>query len=315
MNTLKSDPRAVFFSTLMYRLLLVTYPKDFQREYASYMAQAFRDCCLRAFHTGGLPGMIPLWSLTLVDYVESVFKEYTRKGVNMNISRFTRLSGRALILCTCMYLAGLLIEVQISGHGLYSDPYNYYSRPIDHFLAVLPILLISSAMLLFSLGVLGLYQRFSPRASVPGKAGLVASMAGGVLAYATCITEGSYGLTHIFFSNQVGGWGLWDLDMLALFLLFGGIFIFGLDAVKRQHLPRWNFIPIIAGVFFPLRILAGYLQEATTEGFSRWNVDMYMINTLVLIITSIGLITLGTLMMSDIPQEEQLVMGKPSTMG
>ena len=67
MNTLKRDPRVVFFSTLMYRLLLITYPKDFQREYASCMAQVFRDCCLRAFHTRGLPGMLSLWSLALID--------------------------------------------------------------------------------------------------------------------------------------------------------------------------------------------------------------------------------------------------------
>jgi hypothetical protein len=125
MNTLKSDPRVVFFSTLMYRLLLITYPKDFQREYASCMAQVFRDCCLQAFRTHGFPGMLSLWSLALVDYIESAFAAYTRKGVHMNTTRFIRLSGWALILGTATFLASLIVEVQISGHGAAFNPYNY----------------------------------------------------------------------------------------------------------------------------------------------------------------------------------------------
>jgi hypothetical protein len=309
MRTSKSDPQAVFFSTLMYRLLLITYPKDFQREYASSMAQVFHDCCLRAFHTRGFLGMLSLWSVTLVDYIESAFVEYTRKGVHMNTSRFIRLGGLALILGTATFLTGLLVEVMILGHGSASNPNNYYSRSIDQFLAVLPYILMPSAMLLLTIGVMGLYLRYGPRASLLGKAGLVAGTAGGVLALATCIAGGSFGLTQFLLSDHIGGWWLWDLAMVAMCLLMGGIFTFGIDAVKRQLPSRWNFIPILVGVLFPLRILAGYLQETTTEGFSRWRVDLHMIDPLLLIITSVGLMALGYLLMSETHQEKILVIG------
>jgi len=119
---------------------------------------------------------------------------------------------------------------------------------------------------------------------------------GGGLALTTCLAGDPFGLTQFLVYNQTGGWWLWDLGMLALFLLFGGIFTFDIDAVKRQLLSRWSFIPIMAGALIPLRILAGYLQEATTEGFNRWRVDMNMINILTLIITSLGLIALGYLL-------------------
>jgi hypothetical protein len=182
----------------------------------------------------------------------------------MNTSRFFRLSGWALILGTAIFLTALLVVVPISERSVSADHNNYFSRPIDQFLVGLPDLLVPSVMLLLTLGVMGLYQRYGPRASLLGKAGLVASMVGGVLGFATCMADGSFGLTQ-FILNQVGGWWLGDLAMLALFLLFGGIFIFGIDAVKSRLLPRWNFIPILAGALFPLRILAGYLQEATTR--------------------------------------------------
>lgn len=309
MNPLKSDPQVVYFSTLVYRLLLITYPKDFQREYASHMAQVFRDCCLRAFHTRGLPGMLSLWILALVDYVKSAFEEYTHKGAHLNTKRFIRLSGWALILGTFTFLTSLFVEFLISGHGSAADPNNYYSRPIDQFFALLPNVLIPSTMLLLIIGVMGLYLLYGPRAGLLGKVGLVIGIVGGVLALTTCVAGDSYGLTLFLLSNQVGGWWLMDLDMLAMFLLFGGIFTFGIDAVKRQLLPHWNFIPILAGALFPLRIMVGYLQEATTEGFYRWRVNIQMINTPILIITSIGLIALGYLLMSDAPREERLVMG------
>jgi hypothetical protein len=236
MRTSKSDPQAVFFSTLMYRLLLITYPKDFQREYASSMAQVFHDCCLRAFHTRGFLGMLSLWSVTLVDYIESAFVEYTRKGVHMNTSRFIRLGGLALILGTATFLTGLLVEVMILGHGSASNPNNYYSRSIDQFLAVLPYILMPSAMLLLTIGVMGLYLRYGPRASLLGKAGLVAGTAGGVLALATCIAGGSFGLTQFLLSDHIGGWWLWDLAMVAMCLLMGGIFT--CDWVTKPNRPE-----------------------------------------------------------------------------
>jgi len=310
MNIVKSDPRVVHFSTLIYRLLLITYPKDFQQEYSSSMSQVFRDCCLRAFHTRGLPGMLSLWSLTLTDYIESAFEEFTRKVTHLNLSRFIRLSGWALILGTAMFLTGVLVGRLMSWHGSAFDPFNLYSRPIDQFVEVLSYILIPSAVLLLTIGVMGIYLLFGNKAGLLGKMGLQAGMVGGGLALATCLGGGKGGLTQFLLYNQVGGNLLWDLGMLGMFLLFGGIFTFGIGAIRHQLRSLWKFIPLIAGALIPLRILLGYLQEATTEGFYRWSLDMQIANTPILIITSLGLMALGYLIVNDAPKEEHIVIGK-----
>jgi hypothetical protein len=317
MKTLKSDPQAVYLSGLIYRSLLFAYPKEFQLEFASSMAQVFHDCCLRAFHLGGLNGMVSLWSLTLTDYVKSVFEEHWGKGVKMNTPRFIRLSGWALIIGTVAFLADVITEKLGSGRLISFDPNNYYSRPIDQVLLVLPYILVPSAMLLLTIGMIGVYKLYAPKASLPAKVGLVAGIAGGALAFATCMTPyGTGALTYFLRSNRFGGLWLWNLAALGLFLLFGGFFIFGIDAIKRQLLPRWNFIPILAGALIPVRILLAYLQEATTKGWShQWKLDITMVDPPMLILTAIGLITLGYFLKAKAPQEEQLGMGNPGLIG
>ncbi len=316
MDLLKSDPQVVYFSTLIYRLLLITYPKNFQREYGSSMLQVFRDCCLRAFSIQKLPGILSLWSLTLIDYVKSIFEEYRPKGLHMGALRFIRLSGWALVLGSAALLTGMSAVMMTSGHGQASDPNNFFSRPIDQILAVLPYILIPSAMMLLAIGVIGMLLSYGQRAGFMGKLGLMSSMLGCGLSLVVCSMPGGWdGFTLYITGNQIGGYWLWDLAALGMFLAFGGIFIFGIEAANRHLLTRWNFIPILAGVMFPVRILLGYFQEATTEGWSRWRVDISMINLPMLIITAFGLIVLGYLISSGVPPQEQLAMRNPGAVG
>jgi hypothetical protein len=309
MDKLTADPRVVSFSTRVYRGLLATYPGNFKREYASPMAQVFRDCCLHAFQSKGLPGVVSFWSLTLFDYIKSVFEEHIRRGFHVSASRFIRLGGWAWIFGTIILLAGLTVETQISGHALSSDPYSYYSRPIDHFLALFPILLVPAALLLFSVGVLGLYQRCSLKTSRFGKAGLLAAISGGILAFTTCTADGSGGLIQFLLANRVDRY-YWpsDLAILAWALLFGGIFLFGIDEVMRPILPRWNFILIPGSAFYLLKSLAGYIQAVTHSPFYTESAGMHLVDILVLIITSLSLTALGYLLITDVPREDQPVM-------
>jgi hypothetical protein len=316
MKTLKSDPEVVYLSSLIYRLLLNAYPNDFQREFGSNMAQVFRDCCLRAFYTRGLAGILSLWSLTLIDYIKSIFEEYSHKGVNMSTLRFIRLSGWAFIFGAAALLTSMSAVVMTSGHGLASDPYNFFSRPLDQFLAILPYIFFPSAMLLLVIGVIGIYFNYGQRVGLLGRTGMSMSIVGCVLSLVMCsIPDGWDGFTRYISGNQIGGYLPWDMAALGSFFVFSGIFIFGIEAVNRHLFLRWNLIPLLAGVLFPLRIILGYFQEATTEGWSRWRLDISMINLPMLIITAFCLIVLGYLLMSDIPQEEQLLTGNPGVVG
>ena len=69
----------VAFSVKLYQALLVAYPTKFQQEYGLHMVQAFQDCCLRAVRQGGMNGMVRLWVITFVDFIQSVISERRQK--------------------------------------------------------------------------------------------------------------------------------------------------------------------------------------------------------------------------------------------
>jgi len=89
---------SVMLSISIYQLLLRAYPAKFQQEYGSHMAQAFRDCCLRAFHSGGTSGLAKLWLVTLLDFIQSIVSEHKQKETQMNKTKILKLIGSFLII-------------------------------------------------------------------------------------------------------------------------------------------------------------------------------------------------------------------------
>ena len=84
MNFPSTDPQAVKLSASFYNLLLASNPTRFCQEYGPHMLQVFRDCCQKAYQSGGLPGMLWLWAHTFFDYLQSVIEEHSQRGVHMN---------------------------------------------------------------------------------------------------------------------------------------------------------------------------------------------------------------------------------------
>jgi len=87
-------------SVKVYQTLLHAYPTVFQQEYGSQMVQVFQDCCLRTVHQGGTNGMFRLWTITLLDLLQSVISEHTQKEIEMKKEmkpEDIRMAGWALI--------------------------------------------------------------------------------------------------------------------------------------------------------------------------------------------------------------------------
>lgn len=93
-----AEQSLVVFSVGVYQMLLTAYPTRFRREYGSHMAQAFRDCCLRAFNSGGASGILKLWLVTLLDFIQSVVSEHRQKETQMNKAKTLKLIGSFLII-------------------------------------------------------------------------------------------------------------------------------------------------------------------------------------------------------------------------
>jgi hypothetical protein len=150
--TTRKDPGLVALSAAAFRLLLLAYPPRFRREYGPHMAQVFRDCCLRALRQAGPPGMLNLWSLTLVDWLKSVIEQNLLKGVYMSKARFIRISGWALILGASALLLATAAAAAVSPA---SSQYDARYRPTDPWFQTVSMIL-SPARWCFSVGIAGL---------------------------------------------------------------------------------------------------------------------------------------------------------------
>jgi hypothetical protein len=265
MNKPLIDSRAVNLSASLYRLFLETYPTHFRQEYGPHMLQVFRDCCRKAYRTGGLPGMLWLWALTFFDYLQSVIEEHSQRGVHMNKQKFIRLSGWAFIVGAFAWVLGWAInDIQ------YNNPYNAFTFSLGKYVGYLygsVQFLLPSALFLTTLGFLGLYLRYSKLAGKLGRIGLVMGLGGGATALLT------YGL-EIFTQFEYAWYGF----VIVFILTFSGLIIFGIAVVENRLLPRWKVIPVLTG-------LCGILS---ISGLAP-----------LILLTGVGFFMLGYLLQSD----------------
>ena len=127
--------------------------------------------------------------------------------------------------------------------------------------------LIPSAIFLTSLGILGLYLRYSKQAGKLGRNGLVIALGGGATALLT------YGL-EIFTQFEDAWYGF----VIVFLLTFIGLTIFGIAALRSYFLPRWKLTPVLTG-------LCGILSISGL--------------TPLFLFTSVGFFILGYLLQSD----------------
>jgi hypothetical protein len=272
------DPSAVVLSISLYDTLLMAYPTGFRHEYGPHMAQVFRDCCLRSYRQAGLPGMLNLWALILIDYVKSVVGEHIQKGIHMSKSKFIRLSGWAFVLGAITFVTVELISLRSAPAY---NPNNFLSKPIDLYLEYASLILVPTSLFLFLVGMVGFYLRYGEETNSLGKFGLFASMIGGVISFGAAI----------LLVTTAPDW-TWTAWMVGFMLYFLGLVLFGIAAVRDKLFPRWNALPILTGIWFPIVIIGSSQAES-------WTGSIQYINLGVFLLTAIGLAVLGYLLQSD----------------
>lgn len=276
MRRTTQDPSLVSFSLSLYETLLKTYPSGFRHEYGPHMAQVFRDYCLRTYRLSGPPGMLSLWTLTLLDYFKTVVEEHLQKGIHMSKSKFIRLSGWALILGALTFVvAGLINLRDVPAY----NPNNFLSKPIDLYFEYASMILIPTSMFLFMVGMIGLYLRYGDESNGLGKGALIMGIIAGVT---------SFGASILLVTTEAEL--VWTVFMAGFLLYFLGLVFFGIGTIRETPLPRWKALPILAGIWFPLLIIV-------TNGMD-WEATQYL-DLGVFLLTSIGLAGLGYLLQSD----------------
>lgn len=242
----------VNFSVRAYQLLLVAYPPKFRQDYGPHMLQLFRDCCIRIYGREGAAGMLSLWAVTLFDFVRSVAAEHLQKETIMNKELFIRLSGWALMLggvaFTLLFVAGTLQD---------SLPYST-TRLFRLYEDVIALGVFVLGPILTSIGMVGFLVRYGEAAGSLGKGILLVGAIGGITA-----------LPLAFLSEKVGA--VVNIDDIIFIVVYGAgvllmfvcLALFGIISVRRKVMPRWNWLAIVAGLWFPLMTLIDQLLADT----------------------------------------------------
>ena len=275
MITQRAELPIVAFSVRVYQALLIAYPTKFQQEYGSHMMQAFRDCCLRTIRQSGTNGMVRLWAITLFDLIQSVVSEHSRKEIEMKKEmkpEDIRMAGRALIS------GGIALALIIVGGTLGASGW-YLVTTILTFIC-LPLLVV---------GTLGLRNRFGDKAGSFGKNML---LIGAILGPTTSVIG--------FVLQNVSE--LWTLIFIGPIILFVCLVVFGLIGLYKKPLPRWNILPIIAGLWYPTKFVAIMITGFTTGNWPTDASSLTIADAILGILQVASLVALGYVLKSDVPE-------------
>jgi hypothetical protein len=278
--------RPVELSAGLYRLLLHAYPSRFRREFGPEMAGVFLDSCLRSYRQGGGVGMIELWVVTLFDLARSLIEQHSQKETGMPNSNFIRLSGWAFIVGAVFLLGGVV--GMVLAESRYAFNWNAPGMQAVSLAAFWsPVLL--------AVGLLGLRSRYGHETGALGRWVLLGgALVGGGLAIVGTLGQvfaTSSSMSDTYFG--VWGWGL--------LLLLGSLSIFGVVALIRKPLPRWNGLPLVAGALLPLVLVVGTIAVRSYPAASDSS-RVIVIATLVMM--TIAQILLGYVLQSDAQRDQ-----------
>ena len=270
----------VALSVKLYQLLLVAYPTQFQQEYGLQMVEVFRDCCLRSIRQKGMSGMLKLWFITLLDFAQSVIQEHMQKEVQMKKEmkpEDIRRAGWALILGAISFVISVYVAIWAGRDG--------------SLFAVLLLVFVSLPLLVF--GVIGLRNRYGDKT---GRFGRNILLIGAVLGPVTSFT----GLFLMTINP------LWFISYTGPAVLFVCLTLFGMAALFTKPMPRWNLLPVIAGLSYPTLIIFYIITSIMTGDWVGYRVPD-IVNMILITIQGIALLALGTILKDDVPDEKVVI--------
>lgn len=150
--------------------------------------------------------------------------------------------------------------------------------------AVSFLLIVYISMPLLVIGLLGLRNRYGEKVGGFGRNIL---LVGAILGPLTSLI--------VLIGNLLSGW-MW---LLGHAVLLACLALFGLVALYKRPLSRWNAVPLIAGVWHPIVFFIYRITQNTLD----WEVPISMNVALSFGIQGIALAALGYILKSDAPEE------------
>jgi hypothetical protein len=142
-------------------------------------------------------------------------------------------------------------------------------------------------------GVLGLRSRYGEKA---GRFGHNILLVGAVLGPLASLLG--------FLVAQIGE--LWFVIWAGPAVLFTCLTAFGVAALPAKPLPRWNVLPILAGLAYPAIILFHIANSLATGDWSGSGMP-YIVIMILITIQGIALLALGYILKADVVEEKVIV--------
>jgi len=142
------------------------------------------------------------------------------------------------------------------------------------------------SMMLLAVGILGLRSRYGEQVGGFGKNILLIGVALGSLT----------SLAGLFGAATDP---LWILITAGPAVLFASLALFGIVALYKKPLSRWNILPLLAGVWVPIFFVPAFIEVFN----GNWNPDVGNLAMPLIILQCVALSILGYILISDAPQE------------
>jgi hypothetical protein len=160
---------------------------------------------------------------------------------DMNNSNFIRLSGWALIL------GGVAFSPFIVTTMLENTPMRL-PFSLSGFFESMAILGFFGSPILLAVGMLGLRARYGNEIGNSGRGILLLGALAGILV-----------VLLVSIGNNIDSDASWGVFVVAVTFLFICLMVFGVQALIQKPFPRWNWLPLVAGLWFPMISLPGIL--------------------------------------------------------
>lgn len=144
--------------------------------------------------------------------------------------------------------------------------------------------------ILIAIGMLGLRARYGENVGRLGSSMLLAGVAGMVIAYIA---------VPVFREVEV----LYLLPFAGPAVLLTGLAVFGLVALSRKPLPHVNWLPLIAGIWYPVIYFPIFFYAIMNNGAWPENDLPWVPIQIILSLQFLTLCILGLILQSDAPEE------------
>ncbi len=169
----------------------------------------------------------------------------------MTREKFIKLSGWGIVLAAVCLLLTFLPEADQILVGFYRTFGTPASAEQHAFYQRLSVgarsLLFPVAIFLITTGLIGLYVRFGIQAGKTAKTALWIGVSGGAVALV------------ISASTLMGADTGRPLMNIFMAVMFAGLVVFGIAALRNRAMPRGNGLPVLAGVWWPLLVIQAYI--------------------------------------------------------